>query len=381
MKICVAVSLFSRTGVPLAQLRFARALAERGHEVDFIVGGIDARYPDTPYPECAGVTVIAFGQTKVRNMFFPICSYLAAAKPDVVFSAEDHFNGVFLLAAIATRSRSKISGSSRVPPSDSYSNAIFSKRWFKKQLLRAVMWRADALTCVSYDMVDDYRTFFRQSQHVGVHNIIVDELSKASSLEPAEHPWFAGRDFPLVIAAGTLTTRKGFADLIEAMGLVPRQRGFRLLILGEGPLRPELQEQIDTLGLADCVRLHGLVENPLKYFACADVFALSSYAEGLPNVLVEAMMCGCTPVATDCRTGPREVIGNDKFGYLVPVGDPEAMARAIESAIDQPVSRERLCQAIESFSADAVVARHFELLGLQTSGGHEVRADGCIKTF
>lgn len=365
MKICVAVSAFSLTGVPLAQLRFARALAGMGHEIDFLIGGIDYRFPETPYPVVPGVNVVTLDQTKVRFMFKSLCAYLKSAKPEVVFSAEDHFNGAFLLAAITTGSKAKISGSSRVPPSDSYSNAIFSKRWLKKQLMRAVMWRADALTCVSEDMVDDYRHYFGSSApHVGVHNIIVDEQSKSRMLEPVDHEWFSNRDFPLLVAAGTLTTRKGFADLINAMSHVPRPKGARLLVLGDGPLRAELQSQIDSLGLSEVVCLHGLVDNPLKYFARSDIFVLSSYAEGLPNVLVEAMMCGCTPVATDCRTGPREVIDGDRFGYLVPVGDHVAMAKAIESAIDRPIPKERIAEAIKSFTPEAVISRHFAILGM-----------------
>jgi glycosyltransferase involved in cell wall biosynthesis len=102
----------------------------------------------------------------------------------------------------------------------------------------------------------------------------------------------------------------------------------------------------------------------LKYFARSDIFILSSYAEGLPNVLVEAMMCGCTPVATDCRTGPSEVIDNNRFGYLVPVGDHVAMAKAIEAAIEKPIPKEMLAEAIRSFTPDAVIARHFSILGL-----------------
>ena len=365
MKICVAVSAFSRTGVPLAQLRFARALAEKGHEVDFLIGGIDLRSPELRYPVVSGVNIITLEQSKVRNMFIPLCSYLRKAKPDVVFCAEDHFNGAFLLAAIATASKAKISGSSRVPPSDSYSNTVFSKRWFKKQLMRAVMWRADALTCVSKDMVDDYRHYFGSSApHVGVYNIIVDKASLLKMQEPLDDPWFNDRSSPLLVAAGTLTTRKGFADLIRAMHELSKTKKARLVILGEGPLRAELQSLIDELGLSESVRLHGLVDNPLKYYARSNIFALSSYAEGLPNVLVEAMMCGCTPVATDCRTGPREVFDGGKYGYLVPVGDSVAMAAGIASAIDRPISAEMLAEAIEPFYEEAVIQRHFEVLGL-----------------
>lgn len=373
MKICVAVSAFSRTGVPLAQLRFARALAEKGHDVDYLIGGIDMRYPEMTYPKVPGVNVITLDKTKVRNMFFPLSSYLKTAKPDIVFSAEDHFNGMFLLAAITTGSKAKISGSSRVPPSDSYSNALLSKRWFKKQMMRAVMWRADALTCVSKDMVDDYRHYFGSSTpHVGVYNIIVDKSSQQRMQEPLDDPWFSDRSSPLLVAAGTLTTRKGFADLIRAMNELSKTRVARLVILGEGPLRPELQSLIDNFGLADSVSLHGLVDNPLKYYARSDIFVLSSYAEGLPNVLIEAMMCGCTPVATDCRTGPREVFDNDKFGYLVPVGDHVAMAKAIALAIDRPISKEQIAEAIQSFTPDAVISHHFKILGLSQNNPNSI---------
>lgn len=375
MKICVAVSAFSRTGVPLAQLRFARALVEKGHKVDFLIGGIDLRHPEMSYPVVPGVNVIALDRSKVRSMLFPLCSYLRKARPDVVFSAEDHFNGAFLLAAVMTGNRAKISGSSRVPPSDSYSNAVLSGRWFKKQLMRTVMWRADALTCVSKDMVDDYRHYFGSSApHVGVYNIIVDKSSLLAMNEPLDDPWFNDRSSPLLVAAGTLTTRKGYADLIRAMNELSKTRKARLVILGEGPLRPELQSMIDNFGLTDSVSLHGLVDNPLKYYARSDIFVLSSYAEGLPNVLVEAMMCGCTPVATDCRTGPREVFNGGKYGYLVPVGDPVALAAGIASAIDQPIAAEMLAEAIEPFFEDAVIQRHFEVLGLsgQTPAAAEV---------
>ena len=136
------------------------------------------------------------------------------------------------------------------------------------------------------------------------------------------------------------------------------------MILGDGPLRSELEALIIELGLEDVVSLLGYVENPLKYFARADVFVLSSHVEGLPNVLVEAMMCGCTPVSTDCPTGPREVLHDGKYGYLVPVRDPVAMAIGIEKALDYPISKQLLADAVRPFEEGAVLARHFNVLSL-----------------
>ena len=361
MKISVVTPRFSVGGVSFAQIRFARALAKKGHEVDLVVGYVEPQYE---LPNASGVNVHLWSQPKVRGMLFPLIRYLRSAKPDVVFSAEDHLNTTALLAAIFSGSRAKFSGSSRVTPFDTYSNVPFTKRWLLKQLARAVMWRADVLTCVSRDMVEQYRQVFDSPPHVCVYNIVDDGHSRLRMQEPVEHEWLDRKGCPVLVAAGTLTPRKGFADLIRAMKELSQSRSARLIILGDGPLRSELEALIVELGLSNVVKLQGYVENPLKYFARADIFVLSSYAEGLPNVLVEAMMCGCTPVSTDCPTGPREVIQDGKYGYLVPMRDPAAMAAGIEEALDNPIPKDRLAESVRPFDEETVIERHFELLGL-----------------
>jgi glycosyltransferase involved in cell wall biosynthesis len=213
-------------------------------------------------------------------------------------------------------------------------------------------------------MVKQYQTVFKNAPHVCVYNIVCDGASAARMQEPVDHPWLFSKDVPVVIAAGRLAPWKGFSDLIDALALVRVQRQVRLLILGDGPLRAELQKQITALGLVGSVQLLGYVENPLKYFSRADIFALSSHVEGLPNVLVEAMMCGCTPVATDCPTGPREVLDDGGYGYLVKPRDPRSIADGILKAIDHRIPREQLAAAVQPFEEDAVISRHFELLGL-----------------
>lgn len=361
MKICVVTPLFALSGVPLAQIRLANALVAAGHNVDLVIGHIKHGYK---LPIINDINVLLLNKPRVTRMLIPMIRYLKKENPDVVFSAEDHLNGVVLLAAIASGSKAKISGSSRVPPSDTYSSAIFTKGWVLKHLKRAVMWRADALTCVSKDMVEQYRCVFDYPPHVCVYNIVGDRHSRLRMQEPVEHEWFLRKDCPVLVAAGTLTTRKGFADLIRAMKEVSLRRRIRLVILGDGPLRSELETLIVDLCLSDVVNLLGFVDNPLKFFARADVFVLSSYVEGLPNVLVEAMACGCTPVSTDCPTGPREVLQDNKYGYLVPVRDPVAMAAGIEKALESPVPKNLLREAIKPFSEHEVVKRHFEVLGI-----------------
>jgi glycosyltransferase involved in cell wall biosynthesis len=361
MKIAVITPVFALAGVPLAQIRLARALAARGHNVQLLIGRVLPGYSFAP-PENLQATVLNL--PNVRSLLWPLVQFFLSSNPDVVFSAEDHLNTIVLAAAVLSGSRTKISCSSRVTPFDTYSNRKLSKRWILKQAAKLLMGRADVLTCVSKDMVKQYQNVFNNSPHTCVYNIVSDSASISKMQQAIYHPWFSCPDIPLVVAAGRLAPWKGFADLIDAMALVCANRSVRLLILGDGPLRTELQQRIEDHRLEHTVHLEGYVENPLKYFYRADIFVLSSHVEGLPNVLVEAMMCGCTPVATDCPTGPREVLQDGRFGYLVKPRDPHSIAEGIMKALDSRINPEQLAEAVRPFDEDSVIERHFSLLGL-----------------
>lgn len=361
MKFLIVTARFSLSGVPLAQIRLANALSRRGHSVKLIFLYVDSTFT---LPTIDGLDLTVWNKPRVGASLFSLSQELLLNQYDVVFSAEDHLNVFVLLAALLVRSKAKISVSSRVNPFDTYSNKLFSKRWLLKQLSRIVMSRATSLTCVSQGMVEQYRKIFLDPAHVCVYNIVVDDAQRRRMSEPVYHAWFANKSLPVIVACGQLAPWKGFADLITAMAVLRSKRELRLIILGDGPQRQELQDMIHIYNLQDAVDLVGYVENPLKYFARSDVFVLSSLVEGMPNVLVEAMMCGCTPVATDCPTGPRELLQDGRYGYLVPICDPSAMASAIENAFNQPIPKSLLQDAVAAFDEKQVINRHFELLGL-----------------
>lgn len=361
LKITVLTARYAISGVPLAQLRFSRALAGLGQNVDFLIGLVNPGYDA---PKSDGINVVIVNKSRVIAMLLPLVKYFRNHKPDVVFSAGDHLNAVVLLAAIISRSNAKISCSSRVTPFDTYSNIIFSKGWILKICMHILTARANALTCVSSDMVSQYKLVMNSDKHVCVYNIIDDVESRKRMDEPVDEDWFESNEGSLLIAAGSLVKWKGFSDLISAMGELSKTRKVRLIILGDGPLRAELERQIEALSLEKVIKILGYVANPLKYFSRADIFILSSYVEGLPNVLVEAMMCGCTPVSTNCPTGPREVLQDGRYGYLVPVGNPFAMANGIKLAIDRPISDDLLREAVTPFAELCVIKKHFSILGI-----------------
>lgn len=363
MKISIVTPRFGVSGVPLAQVRFARALSRRGHQVVLIIGELEH---GSQVPIIPGVKVEYWAKSKVRNILFPLVRHLRRQKPEILFSAEDHLNAIAIIGAILAGSKVLTSGSSRVIPTDrlAYSHRLFSKGWLLKNVMRLIMWRANALTCVSQDMVLEYQKIFSNAPHVCVYNIIKDSESIEKASESVDHPWLNDKQCPVIISAGSMTKRKGFADLIRAFAIAQKSQPMRLIILGEGYLREKLVELIRELKIETLVSLPGNVSNPLKYFSKSSVFVLSSYAEGMPNVLVEAMMCGCTPVSTNCPTGPRELLNNGQIGYLVPMADIHSMAEAILNAVNFPVSTKVLEQAVLPFEENAVLNRHFEVLGI-----------------
>ncbi len=362
MRVAVFIAVFNYSGVPLAQVRLANALADRGFSVDLV---ILKAYVELDKSINQNINVYILDEEHVSSSIIPIIRYIIKQRPAIIFSAEDHLNCVLLLSLLLSLSQSKISCSARVPALDrqAYSGGLFSKGWCLKMIMRVIMKRANSLTCVSMDMVPQYKNIFPSYRHTYAYNIIVTEKRIQDSFSKVEHPWFSSDDIPVVISVGRLDPEKGFEDLIRAFSLVIKQIDSRLFIIGDGPQKVYLVELASRLGLERYVHFHGSDPNPLKFMRKSNVFALASYSEGMPNVLVESMMCGCTPVSTDCPTGPNELLEDGKYGYLVPVGNPDHLANGIIQALEFPIPKDCLTERVQSFTEESVLERQFSLLG------------------
>jgi glycosyltransferase involved in cell wall biosynthesis len=162
-----------------------------------------------------------------------------------------------------------------------------------------------------------------------IYNPVINDQMLTNAKEPVTHEWFKSMGILVILGVGKLEPQKDFPNLIHAFAKVHETRPARLVILGWGPDRPELEALIQTLGLEADVALLGYVENPYAYMARSSVFALSSAWEGLPTVLIEAMALGLPVVSTDCESGPAEILADGKYRYLTPVGDSAALAEGI----------------------------------------------------
>jgi glycosyltransferase involved in cell wall biosynthesis len=183
--------------------------------------------------------------------------------------------------------------------------------------------------------------------------------------EPVDHPWFNRSKIPIIVGLGELTNRKGFDTLIQAFSLLRTQRKSKLLIMGRGRGRADLEKLVTELNLKDDVWFTGFLENPFPYLSNAHLFVQASHYEGFGMALIEALALGVPAVATDCPSGPREILQDGRFGSLVPIGNSEAMAKQMNLTLDSPPDPSFLMQAATPYSLKKVTDRYLQVLGLE----------------
>lgn len=316
-------------GAERVMVILANHFAARGHKVDLVLGRAVGAYLGEVLPN---VHVKELGVDRMAWGVLPLVRYIRDARPDAMLSALNHVNMVALIAR-------KLSGVRfRLVISERNSLDALEAGWrsfLNFQLMRFLYPSADGVIAVTRAGAEELIGAFKLSRDkvFSIPNPL--DISRITSLsaEPIQHPWFASGAPPVILGVGRLVEQKDFATLIRAFGLLLEETSARLVILGEGPLRGELQRHIDNLGLGDYVHLAGFQENPYKWMARSKVFVLSSRYEGFPNVLAQALACGAQVVSTDCPTGPAEIIKDGVPGCLVPVGDPVAMMLAIREAL------------------------------------------------
>lgn len=189
--------------------------------------------------------------------------------------------------------------------------------------------KAQHFTAVSKAIAEELETLFKVAPKkiTVIPNSLDLAQVQTQKNEPPDHPWLKpGRPYKTLIAAGRLVVQKDYPTLLKAM---KEANDVRLIILGEGPERENIQKQISELGLQDYVDLAGFRKNHFALMAAADAFVLSSAWEGFGNVIIEALSVGTPVVATNCPGGPAEILEGGKYGALVCVNDPEALAAAI----------------------------------------------------
>ena len=254
----------------------------------------------------------------------------------------------------------------------------------KREIIKRLYPQAERIIAVSQGVKDSLTMrYFPFSHRIpviynGVDKVKISNLAK----EAVSNPWVKD-DVPLIISVGRLTAKKNYPLLLKAVASLGDQTNVRVMILGEGEERSMLEKMTRKLGIYKRVNFMDFQSNPFKYIARATLFVLSSSWEGFPYVISEAMACGTPVISTRCPHGPDEIITDEINGLLIPVGDVDALARAIARLLKDEHLRRRLAGAgrkrAEDFSVEKMVSEYervfLEVLGVRTPNEMDVSGE------
>ena len=314
------------------------------------------------------VKVIDLASNKPRNMIFPLLKYLRTHSPTVLLSAHSSINWAACLAVRLSHSATRCVVREESTLSSVLARTGWMTRIFRPWFLR-IFCRPYQHITVSKGAADDYIDIVGvpNTNVTVIYNPVINQELLKKLPKSVSHPWFGSSSTPTILAVGRLHSAKGFDILLEAFALLLPHCHARLIILGEGPERANLEAKRDQLKLGKYVDMPGFVANPLPYMKAADIFTLSSRWEGLANVLVEALVCGATIVATDCPHGPSEILSNGHFGILTPPNDSLALANALHTALKGKITLAQPTEEwLEQFSITTATDSHLRLMGLPT---------------
>ncbi len=363
-KIAIFVSFSGQGGVERMIVNLLQGMVDRGAQVDLVlVKAVGAHAKAIP----PGVNVVRLNARHTLTSLPGLVCYLRRARPQAVLAVKDRAGKVAVLARWLSRvpTRVVIRIGTTVSAALAGRGRLKHSAWYAP--MRVFYPRADAIVAVSEGVARDIMAITGlATERVAVirNPVVSDELHRIAA-GPVSHPWFRDAEPPVIMGAGRITRQKDFATLIRAFARVRAQRPCRLVIFGDGAERVDCEALAHSLGVADDVAFPGFVTDLAAYTARARLFVLSSRWEGSPNVLTEALALGVPAVATDCPSGPREILADGRFGALVPVGDAEQLARAISDALEAPLDSAVLQSAVADYTVAVSTQRYLEVLGVQ----------------
>lgn len=279
---------------------------------------------------------------------------LKRERPDILLSSLGHNN----IIAIWAKCLAGVKTAVIICQHNALSSESLSDRSWQHKIL-PLLYRifsrfADGVLAVSKGVAGDMaaQCGIPRDRISVIHNPIVTN-SRVTG-HSCTHDWLADKDVPVFVGIGRLVPQKNFQLLIRAFATLSNRQRARLIIIGDGPLRRELQGLACLLGVADDVDLIGYRESPYLFLEQAAAVVLPSRFEGFGNVLGEAMSRGTPVISTDCPFGPSEILADGHYGLLVPMDDPASMADAMALTLTRPRQSAVLMRRASEFSPEAI---------------------------
>ena len=260
--------------------------------------------------------------------FFKLRAIWKQSKPDLVLSCIGKNNFMAICTTAFTRTKAVVSVVGE--PTEEYYTPIM------KLLAKTLFIKADGIVLQTKDSASFFPSMIRKKAV-----ILKNSMNPAFMKER-----FTGTREKTIVSVGRLDANKNQSLLIRAFAKIATDYpAYRVILYGEGEDREKLEQEVRRLGMKDRILLPGVTTDVATAIQKASVFVLTSFTEGMPNALIEAMALGLAVISTDCPCGgPKELIQNRKNGMLIPVNDVDALAEALRYLFDHPYEADRMGQ-------------------------------------
>lgn len=362
-KIKIAVFFPSMTdgGAERVTLNLIQYLAKNyEYPIDLVLASATGPFMDQ-VPD--NVRVIDLKAGRVMASLPALIKYLRTERPSVLLSGMDYVNVIALIGAKLSFTGVRTVVCLHINLTAQLANPDIGRGRLIVPFLKVTHRWADVIVGTSKGCGEDFKkvTGVGEKNMEFIYNPVITETLAPKAAEPVDHRWFVEDSPPVILAVGRMAHQKNYGLLVRAFDIVRQTNDVRLLILGDGDKRQEIEKQISELGLDELVDTPGFVINPYSYMAKSAMFVLSSHYEALPAVLIEAMYCGTQLVSTDCPSGPNEILDGGKYGQLVPTDDAEKLAEAMIIALSNKEFKQSE-NACDRFIDANVVDRYLDVL-------------------
>lgn len=336
-------------GTEKVYLNLALYLFSKGYEIHFVL--LEKKGELLKYLPIE-IFVYSLNKKRFRNSIFSLVKYFKTQKPNYVLASMWPLTSISVIAWILAGKRCKLFLSEHSNLTETYLTSKIENAFFLKLLIRITYPYVNGVICVSNGVLEDIITMGRlkRDKIKVIYNPVTNDRFNNDIVNEIPDFW---RDCSFkILSIGRFVSQKNHALLLNAFCILRKSLDVKLIILGDGPLYLQTKEYLNKLGLVDSVIMPGFTTDTNPFYYHSNLFVLSSNFEGLPTVLIEALDYGISIVSTDCPSGPSEILSNGIYGTLVPVGDAEKLAFAMQQSLLNPRDKISLKGRAKDFSVE-----------------------------
>jgi glycosyltransferase involved in cell wall biosynthesis len=362
-KIALVAPSLAGGGAEKIVVSLANYYSSIGYKVDLVLFNAKGPYLKQIMK---GVNVVDLNIKAIQrimgiNHIIPLRRYLKKEKPATVLSALRKSNKVLGLASFGLNSIRIVFREANTMHEELINNSVV--RFFHLTQMKIAYRFADRIIANSKDTANDLvkHKITDRKKIVVIQNPVLPDNYQALSNETIEDGFFS--EFKTILSIGRLAPQKNFPFLLESFGKIYQNHpNTRLVIIGEGSEHTRLMNLASQLAIREAFKIIPFQQNIFPYIKQCAVFALSSSWEGFGNVLVEALALGKPIVSTNCPGGPKTILGDGKYGMLIPLNNLDAFSKALEHSLNNQANSDMLVARAKEFSVSFIAKMYLGVL-------------------